>query len=486
MLALGLVGACAASAGPFATEVVRAVGPFGGGVYADPISVLGAPATTFRDTLGGNSHRVKLVEPAYNVASTNSGLLTTNLLLTLGAGSEVIVRFAQPVYDTPTHPYGIDLLVFGNSFFLPNQFVNDSTDMGACVLNLASFAEPLKVSISPGYTGLPGEVANDPDSWPWYRYDNGPFADSAFPTQAYKWNRATTNWAAELLDFTKPVNPAMRSVFSAGGLTAADGIDLYAGAGGGTGFDLRESGFAWIQYVKVAGLDPDFSDGEVDAFAAVRPMVVGDTWSIAPENILSNTAAVSFEMPGVANETVAALAFTAINGLGQVSTAPLTNWNVYAALPGVPRTAVEFNFASLLGGGPMIFTTDLALSAGANYSGSGNDLLALQATGTNWIARAFNYQTTNHLVYLAGITNLAAFVVVQFTTPTLHLTTSGPNRNITFNPITTLTHTLERSTNLVHWSALGTFAASNALPVTITDNTAPPDKAFYRVRLNQL
>lgn len=484
ILALGLVGALEASASPFATEIVRATGTFGPAPYHDPNSVLGAPAKSFRDFFGATA-RVKLVEAAYYVAPTNTGLLTTNLLLTLGTGDEVIVRFDSPVSDDPAHPYGVDLLVFGNSFFTPNQFVNDSTDMGACVLSGTMFSEPLKISVSPGFTGQPGELADDPDTWPWYRYDNGPFADSAFPTHAYQWNRATTNWTSELMDFTKPVNPGMHAVITNGALSAADAIDIYNGSGGGTGFDLRESGFAAIQYVKVEGIDPDFSDGEVDAFAAVRPMVVGDSLSITPENVLSNTATLFFQKPGAVSENVVTLAFTGVSDIARVSAAPLTNWSAFAALPGTPRTAVELSLAPILGTAPVTFTADLALTTRTNYSGTGSDLLVFQSSGTNWTARSFTYHATNQHVRVIGVTNLSAFVVVQFTAPTLQLTANGANYNVGFVPVAGLTHTLERSTNLINWTALSAFAASNTLPVGIPDNAAPTAKAFYRLRLNQ-
>ena len=287
------------------------------------------------------------------------------------------------------------------------------------------------------------------------------------------------------MDFTKPVNPTMQSIFSAGGLTAADGIDLYNGSGGGTGFDLCESGFTAIQYVKVQGIDPDFSDGEVDAFAAVRPMVVGDTLSITPQNILSNTAALFFQTAGAENENLVTLTFADISDLAQVSTAPLTNWNAFAVLPGSARTAVQLSLAPILGTMPVTFTADLALPTGANYTGSGSDLIVLQSDGTNWAALPFTYHATNQQVRVSGITNLSAFVVVQFTVPTLQLAATGANRNIAFAPVATLMHTLERSTNLIHWSVLGSFAASNSLPVVLTDDAAPADRAFYRVRLHQ-
>jgi hypothetical protein len=490
ILALGLVGALSVSASPFATEIVRATGPFGPGPYHDPNAVLGAPATWFHDPFamfsgGDTNRRVKLVEPAFHHSPTNTGALGTNLILTLNADSEIIVRFAQPLSNHPARPYGVDLLVFGNSFYSPNQFINETTDLAACVLNGTIFTEPLKVSVSPGFTGQAGELADDPDTWPWYRYDSGPYADSVFPTQAYHWNRATTNWSDELMDFTKPVNPAMQSILSAGGLTAADAIDLYAGAGGGAGFDLGESGFTWIQYVKVEGIDPDFSVGEVDAFAAVRPMVIGDVLSLTPENILSNTAALFFQQPGALHDNVATLTFTDVSTVARISTAPLTNWNDFAALSGLACTAVQISIEPILGDIPVTFTAKLALAVGTNYSGNGSDLLVLQSSGTNWTARPFTYHATNQQVQVAVVTNLSAFVVAQFIAPALHLTTSTTNCDISFTPVAGLRHTLERSTNLIHWSALGSFTASNALPVMHQDSTVPTDRAFYRVRLQQ-
>ncbi len=490
ILVFGLVAALNASASPFATEIVRATGPFGPASYGDTNAVLGAPATWFYDPFGAISggttnRRVKLVEAPFSTAPTNSGLITPNLILTLGAGSEVIVRFAQPIHDNTAHPYGIDLLVFGNSFFTPNQFVNESTDMGACLLSGTIFSEPLKISVSPGFTGQLGEVAGQPDTWPWYRFDNGPYADSAFPTHAYKWNRATSNWSNEAMDFTKPVNLAMRAIFSAGGITAADAIDLYDGSGGGTGFDLRESGFAWIQYVKVEGIDPDFSDGEVDAFAAVRPRILGDSLTVTPENILSNTATLFFQKPGAPNENVITLAFNEVSDLVQVTTMPLNDLSAFAPLPGIPLTTVKLEVSPVLGSASVTFAANLTLSVGTNYNGAGDDLLVFQSEGTNWTALPFVYQPANQQVLVAGVTNLSAFAVVQFTTPALQLTAHGANYDISFTPVPSLLHTLERSTNLIHWTALSSFTASNALAVVLTDNAAPIERAFYRLKINQ-
>lgn len=479
----------AATNSPYATQVISANGPFGGLPYNDPNSVLGAPATWFYDpfavfTGGATNRRVKLMEAAYNTAPATNDFNTRNLLLTLGDAAQVIVRFDQPIYNNPANPYGVDLLVFGNTFYTANGFVSDSADLNTLPLTGGGFSEPLKVSVSPGFTGQPGEVASDPATWPWYRYDNGPYADTAFPTHAYQWNRDATNWSDETMDFSKPVNPALRSVVS-GGLSAADAIDLYTGSGGGTGFDLGASGFAWIQYVKVEGIDPGFSDGEVDAFAIVRPMTLGDSLSITPENILSNTATLKFQSPGAENHNVVTLAFTEISDLAQVSTAPLSDMSSFAALPGAALSAVQLELAPILGATAPTFSASLALTTGTNYAGTGSDLLVFQSSGPNWHLRSFTYDATVQQVSLANVTNLSAFAVVQFIAPRLQLHVTGSGCSVGFTPVSGLVHTLERSTNLVSWTTLNSFTASNALPAIMTDNAKPGEKAFYRLRLEK-
>jgi hypothetical protein len=214
-------------------------------------------------------------------------------------------------------------------------------------------------------------------------------------------------------------------------------------------------------------------------------MTVGDTLSITPENILSNTATLMFQRSGAENENVITLSFTSVSGIAKVSTAPLNDLSAFAGLPGAARTAVQSGFAPILGATPVTFTADLALTAGTNYFGNGSDLLVLQSIGTNWNLRSFSYIATNHQVSVAGVTNLSAFVVAQFAPPTLTLNATGASRNISFAPLAGLVHTLERSTNLVHWTPLNSFTASDASPVALVDSAAPVNKAFYRVKVNR-
>lgn len=240
----------AADSSPFATEVVSSSGPFGWSPYDDPDAVLGKPSTRVGGPWGG---RIKIVEPAWGVSPDGEKLITT-----LSEGSQITVTFDHQVEDDPNNPYGIDLLVFGNSFFGCSGWANDGTDMNTCMLGRGCFSEPIKVSVSQ-------------DGENWYTYDGGPYADTMFPTQAYLWDRENAKWTDIEMDWTKPVDPPL-TLDDFAYISAADAIDLYDGSAGGTGFDLAESGYEWIQYVRVQGVS-GFSGGEIDAFADVAPEV---------------------------------------------------------------------------------------------------------------------------------------------------------------------------------------------------------------------
>ena len=246
----------------FATELVDYSSSLtGSSLYNDPYAVLGKPSTNFKNMgFSPATGRVKLVEPAWNV-----GLNDEKLITTLNTGEYVTVKFDHQVEDDPLNPYGIDLLVFGNSFYVGSNFVSDLSDMEDYMLVGGAWFEQLVVSVSQ-------------DGEEWYTYDSGPYCDSAFPTQAYLWDSEIGQWTDTESDFTKPVDPELADTLFAGGMSAADAIALYDGSGGGTGFDLAESGYDWIQYVRVEGLD-GFSGGEVDAFADVAPVPVpGAIW----------------------------------------------------------------------------------------------------------------------------------------------------------------------------------------------------------------
>lgn len=243
----------------FAVQVVSSTGfpasPGATQYYSDPNAILGRPALQFKDIYGSNPtafHRVKLIEPAYA-----TGLNGEKLITTFNAGQSVTVQMGRTVYDNPSNPYGIDLIVYGNSFFVAGggSFVGDNTNLNTTPVG-GVFSESVQVSVSP-------------DNIHWYSYpaDAAHTGDGYYPTNSYLWDRNTASWTDDQADPTKPVDPSIGTTALAG-MTAADVLDLYDGAAGGTGFDLADSGFSYINYVRFDGL-AGYSGGEIDAVAAV-------------------------------------------------------------------------------------------------------------------------------------------------------------------------------------------------------------------------
>ena len=244
----------------FAAEAVSYKGPFGGSPYDEPNSVLGKPTTRIY-SLSFEIFCCSLVYPACNTDPNDDKLVTT-----INNGAEIVVKFDHKVADDPGNPYGIDFIVFGNTMFRSDGWVASDTDMAQYYLESPTDVpgEPVLISVS--------QDGND-----WYEYTDGPYGDTAFPTNAYAWDRENHCWGEEL-DWTRPVDPNL-TVRDFDGLSAANAIELYDGSAGGTGFDLAESGYAWIQYIKVHGSD----GGEIDGFADVagcgdykHPYPVGD------------------------------------------------------------------------------------------------------------------------------------------------------------------------------------------------------------------
>lgn len=255
-LIFSLCGKSAAAQTPWAAEVVEASPSLDGtGLYNDPLSALGPPARQYFDLFQGAQMRSSLVAAPFNRTSKTGG----KILVRLNPGDFLKLKFAQPIEDDPRNPYGVDFILFGNAFFAANKSIGPDADMDNVILIGGFFAEEVTVAVS--QSGL-GDPATHPGEW--HVFDAGPFGDGLFPTQGYAWDSCESAWTGPL-NFTKPVNPRL-AVDDFFNLTAAEGIELYGASGGGTGFDLAESGLPWIQYVYLTGMG-----GEVDALADVRP-----------------------------------------------------------------------------------------------------------------------------------------------------------------------------------------------------------------------
>ena len=286
------VFAVSAQASDFAVEVVDSEGFSGSGFYNDASSVLGKPTRWIYDTSiwhYGEIYACSIVYPAWSV-DPNGGKLVSSIK----DGTYIIVKFDHKVADDPGNPYGIDFIVFGNAKFEGVGDVSSNTNMGQYHLKTPASvpSEPVRVS-----------VAQEPNG-PWYSYENGPYGDSAFPTNAFEWNGDANGWGDEL-DWLKPVDPNL-SVSDFDGLSAAEAIELYDGSAGGTGFDLKDldpnayaalaldpnTGRKWIQYIKVEYLAGGDYEGDIDGFSDVAGC--GDYQHPYPQGDINGDCRVDF------------------------------------------------------------------------------------------------------------------------------------------------------------------------------------------------
>ncbi len=258
-------------ANDFAVEVVRydiGSGVYDGGApydltygfYDKPGCALGRPTvmTTMTNPTDPNDAN-EPVNPVYPAWRANE-------VVSIGkapSGGEValVVKFSHPVADDRNNPYGMDLIVFGNSRFYtdgPQGFWHDGDDPASTCVTYGLFAEPGIVSVSQ-------------DGITWYTYASPiyPKADSFAPTAAYRWDYEGRRWDVNSpLNPTRPVDPNLKPADLLG-LTVSQAIDRYDGSAGGAAFDISVFGLEWIQYVKVSG-DPGTSGTtEIDAVADV-------------------------------------------------------------------------------------------------------------------------------------------------------------------------------------------------------------------------
>ena len=169
-------------------------------------------------------------------------------MVTIGEGGRLVLKFNHPVEDDENNPYGIDFIVFGNA-------VQDNGDIWIRWSN----DDPTDFWVNSDIVNEDAAVVSvSQDGINWYSYTGGPYSDCFPPTlgRVYDTNHPDTSigswnhWWGQATNPTLPLNPAITSA-TFEGKTVAEISQIYGQSSGGTGYDLQESGFAWIQYVKI-------------------------------------------------------------------------------------------------------------------------------------------------------------------------------------------------------------------------------------------
>ncbi len=240
VVALSLVGPAAAPAlasDPWADRVISFnAGTGGSDGYDLASSSLGSP-TRFTGVSFGFPSAVTPFSPPFEPTD----------IVSLGVGGQITVAFDEPVTNDAANPFGLDLLIFGNSFYYDADWPNGRVG---------------------GFAGEGGVIEVSADGRAWHTI---PLlaADAGFPTLGYL-DLATpysdTPGAIEA-DFTRPVDPS----FDASGKTFAEIVAAYRGAGGGLGVDVSSVGLDSISFVRVSNPDGLGGTPEIDAFVDVSP-----------------------------------------------------------------------------------------------------------------------------------------------------------------------------------------------------------------------
>lgn len=268
---------------PFAASVVSYVKGTGsyydwlsGDPFSDSSTALGRPTV---DTTGDDWY-IAEDEPVPVVAVYPA--FRSFEMVMIGSGGSLTLAFDHRVYDNPDNPYGLDFIVFGNSFQViggGNGWTNGDptqTRNGG-----SAFVEKGKVSVSQ-------------DGATWYAFPSGTTdkgADDFAPTlgRVYDTNAVASAlgewnaWWGGATDPTLPVDPSL-APSNWLQMTVAEISERYRGGAGGTGFDIgglalavdSANGRKWIKYVRVersGAVNP-----EVDAVADVSPAPPYDLW----------------------------------------------------------------------------------------------------------------------------------------------------------------------------------------------------------------
>jgi hypothetical protein len=447
-------------ANDFAAQIISTNNIDSGAPYNNPTAILGAPALQFYDPIdGGVTDRVSIIDPVFNTSPAGSNLITV-----IQSGGEITAEMGHKIYADASHPYGVDLIIYGNTFFSAGA-ASDATDLSTKDLNGMIFEHQAAVSVSQ-------------DGTTWVTLTN---AANIYPDEAYRWDDTNSSWTEEEMNPTKPLNPCLyTNNFS--GQTVAAALDQFIGASGGTGLSLQGSGLPWIQYIRIQ--PPAGVDTVIDAIAAVNPVVLGDALSIMPDDIADGTGNLDFQNTGDCGQNQISIGFASVSKPARISTVSLSDLDPFAPVEGDVSSAYQIQSRPLIGTN-VTYDASVGLYAGANYSGNGSDLRVFEWNCTNWVERPFTYSAADNEVAVAGVTNFSAFVVSQIVRPSLAIETLTNGYAFQFTPVPNCPETLECSTNLMgNWQSLCSFTATNAQPITLQDTDAPPGNAFYRLELN--
>lgn len=206
--------------------------------FTNPFTALGRPERFTGEALGFPGS----VTPFASAFGTDE-------IVSVGAGGHLTLRFDTAVTDDASNDFGIDLILYGNSFF-----------------NVDDFFSPNPVVTGTAADGGTIELSADGINWVTVP---GLDADGALPTLGYadETNPFGGPAGAIATDFRRAVDPSFDPV----GLTFSEIVAGYNGAAGGTGIDIGALGLSSVSFIRISNPFDATANIEIDAVVDAIP-----------------------------------------------------------------------------------------------------------------------------------------------------------------------------------------------------------------------
>jgi hypothetical protein len=176
-------------------------------------------------------------------------------IVSIGRSGSIVISFSEPVTDNTANPWGIDLIVFGNSGCIDNSYPNGV--------------------VGGLFSDDGGKIEVSADGKEWFEITTT-LANGLWPTRGYIDSQPYDSVeGTQPSDFTMPIDPRL-TLDDVMGLNHAELIALYRTSGGGTPVDLVETGLSAISFVRISVDTKTKISVEIDGMADVNPQIVGD------------------------------------------------------------------------------------------------------------------------------------------------------------------------------------------------------------------
>ena len=229
--------------------------PFADSVISFDEGVGGSPGYNSPEASIGEPSRFTGEEIWPAVVSPFNAPWLADEIVSIGINGSLVVAFDEPVVNDTANPWGIDLIVFGNTGCIDNSYPNGVvgglfSDGGGTIEVSANGKQWVAITTT--------------------------LADGLWPTRGYIDSQPyDSTEGTQPSDFTMPIDPRL-TLNDVMNLTHNELIEFYKTSGGGTPIDLDETGLSEISFVRISVDANSKLSAEIDGMADVNPQIIGD------------------------------------------------------------------------------------------------------------------------------------------------------------------------------------------------------------------